>query len=132
MLRILHLTRQISRCAQWRVAASPHQHVQTPAQCQQRLPLLSQTACGYSRTVQLTDGEKAIVEKLKSKFPGAKVIEVSDVSGGCGAMYQISIEAEEFKGKRTMQQHRLVNEALAEEIKEMHGLQLNTRVPGNS
>ena len=32
------------------------------------------------------------------------------ISGGCGAMYEISIEAEEFRGKRTVQQHMLVNE----------------------
>ena len=32
--------------------------------------------------------------------------------GGCGAMYQISIEAEEFRGKRTVAQHRLVNEVI--------------------
>lgn len=35
---------------------------------------------------------------------------VWNVPGGCGAMYQISIEAEEFRGKKTVLQHRLVNE----------------------
>ncbi|XP_025115459.1 bolA-like protein 3 isoform X1 [Pomacea canaliculata] len=78
-----------------------------------------------------TEGEKLIIAKLKEKFPGAKDIEVSDISGGCGAMYQISIEAEEFKGKKTVMQHRLVNEVLAEEIRNMHGLQLNTKAPSS-
>ena len=31
-------------------------------------------------------------------------------SGGCGAMYEIHIESSEFKGKRTIQQHQLVNQ----------------------
>lgn len=35
---------------------------------------------------------------------------LNTAAGGCGAMYQISIEAEEFKGKKTVMQHRLVNE----------------------
>ena len=35
---------------------------------------------------------------------------LSVIEGGCGAIYQISIEAEEFRGKRTVQQHMLVNE----------------------
>jgi len=32
------------------------------------------------------------------------------ISGGCGAMYEIHIESDEFKGKRTVQQHQLVNQ----------------------
>lgn len=37
---------------------------------------------GHSETTpQLTDGEKTIVNKLKTHFPGAKQIEVSDISG---------------------------------------------------
>lgn len=31
-------------------------------------------------------------------------------AGGCGAMYEIHIESDEFKGKRTVQQHQLVNQ----------------------
>lgn len=31
-------------------------------------------------------------------------------SGGCGAMYEIKIESEEFKEKRTVQQHQMVNQ----------------------
>ena len=29
--------------------------------------------------------------------------------GGCGSMYQIYIEAEEFRGKRLVEQQRMVN-----------------------
>ena len=33
-------------------------------------------------------------------------------TGGCGAMYKIIIEAEEFRGKKTLDQHHLVNEVM--------------------
>ncbi|GFN74408.1 Bola-like protein 3 [Plakobranchus ocellatus] len=79
--------------------------------------------------IDLTAGEKQLMEKINRAFPDATHVQVSDVSGGCGAMYQISIESPQFQGKRTIQQHRMVNEALAEDIKNMHGLQLNTKAP---
>ncbi|MBN3273730.1 BOLA3 protein, partial [Polyodon spathula] len=44
-------------------------------------------------------------------------------------MYEIHVESEEFKGKKTVQQHQLVNQALKEEIKAMHGLRIFTAVP---
>ena len=30
--------------------------------------------------------------------------------GGCGSMYEVLLESEEFKGHRTVAQHRMVNE----------------------
>eukprot|EP00761_Pharyngomonas_kirbyi_P000286 gb/GECH01000286.1/.p1 GENE.gb/GECH01000286.1/~~gb/GECH01000286.1/.p1 ORF type:complete len:191 (+),score=54.20 gb/GECH01000286.1/:1-573(+) len=51
---------------------------------------------------------------------------VRDVSGGCGAMFQIYIAAEIFKGKPTVKRHRMVNEILKDEIENMHGLTLKT------
>ena len=38
------------------------------------------------------------------------MVTVSYVVGGCGAMYRIIIDGEIFKGKRTIEQHRIVNE----------------------
>ncbi|XP_045142516.1 bolA-like protein 3 [Echinops telfairi] len=51
------------------------------------------------------------------------------VPGGCGAMYEVHIESEDFKAKRPVQQHQMVNQALKEEIKGMHGLRIFTSVP---
>ncbi|XP_026176226.1 bolA-like protein 3 [Mastacembelus armatus] len=76
-----------------------------------------------------TDGEVRIAKILKEKFPSASALRVVDISGGCGAMYEIHIESSEFKGKRTVQQHQLVNQALKEEIQGMHGLRIFTDVP---
>lgn len=88
-----------------------------------RAPLTTQTA---------TDGEGRIKLVLEEKFPTATDIQVEDISGGCGAMYQVHVESEVFKGKRTVQQHMMVNKALSEEVKEMHGLRISTTVPGES
>ncbi|XP_076011414.1 bolA-like protein 3 [Genypterus blacodes] len=76
-----------------------------------------------------TDGEVRIARILKEKFPSASSLKVVDISGGCGAMYEIHIESNEFKGKRTVQQHQQVNQALKDEIEGMHGLRIFTDVP---
>ncbi|KAM5172253.1 bolA-like protein 3 [Mantella aurantiaca] len=76
-----------------------------------------------------TEGEQRITQVLKTKFPQALHVRVVDISGGCGSMYEIHMESEEFKDKRTVQQHQMINEALQEEIKSMHGLRIFTSVP---
>ncbi|XP_036364333.1 bolA-like protein 3 [Octopus sinensis] len=83
----------------------------------------------YFCTKTYTDGEKIIINILKQKFPLASQIEVADISGGCGAMYEIFVESEDFQGKNMLTQHRMVNKALADEIKDMHGLRISTQVP---
>ncbi|KAJ8951946.1 hypothetical protein NQ318_013614 [Aromia moschata] len=75
----------------------------------------------------VTDSE--IMNTLRSKFPGAKIINVEDTSGGCGAMFNVSIETSEFKGLTIMKQHRLVYDVLKDQIKNIHGLHLETRAP---
>ena len=50
-----------------------------------------------------TEGELKVTQILREKFPRAIAIKVTDISGGCGAMYEIKIESEEFKEKRTVQ-----------------------------
>ncbi|BFZ19822.1 hypothetical protein BsWGS_22861 [Bradybaena similaris] len=92
-------------------------------------PLSTGIGEGEALGGDLTIGEQKIIAKLRESFPDATDIQVSDISGGCGAMYQISIEAPAFTGLKTVQQHRLVNEALVNEIKSMHGLQLQTKAP---
>lgn len=69
------------------------------------------------------------MEKLRERFPNATSINVEDTSGGCGAMFNISIETEEFNGLSIMKQHRLVYELLDEQLKAIHGLHLQTKAP---
>lgn len=37
-------------------------------------------------------------------------------SGGCGAMYEISVVTQEFKGLSIVKQHRLINEVKLETV----------------
>ena len=42
------------------------------------------------------------------------------ILGGCGAMYQVIIDSELFKGKRTIQQHKMVNEVRNERVNNLN------------
>ena len=42
-------------------------------------------------------------------------------------MYQVEVVSASFKDLNMVKQHRLVNEALKEEIKLMHGIRLTTK-----
>ncbi len=54
---------------------------------------------------------------------------LSSKTGGCGSFYAISVEHESFKGLTMIKQHRLVNDLLKDDIKDMHGLQVSPPVP---
>ncbi|XP_065367552.1 bolA-like protein 3 [Calliphora vicina] len=72
--------------------------------------------------------EQTIHSLLISRFPQATV-KVTDVSGGCGAMFEVFVEAPEFKGLNTLKQHKMVTNTLKEQIKEMHGVRIHTSIP---
>lgn len=73
--------------------------------------------------------EKELETILSNRFPEAKAIKVNDVSGGCGAMYEVFVESDEFKGLTIVKQHQCVCDALKVQIKSFHGIRVNTRVP---
>ncbi|XP_064394831.1 uncharacterized protein LOC135342081 isoform X2 [Halichondria panicea] len=73
------------------------------------------------RPSAMTDGEKKIADILTNELE-PKFLKVRDISGGCGSMYEICIDSDLFKGKRILQQHQMVNKALGEEVKSLHGL----------
>lgn len=69
-----------------------------------------------------------ITSKILEHFPAAKV-RASDLTGG-GDHWQLSIEAEEFRGKSLVEQHQLVYKALGDWMKqEIHALALTTKTP---
>jgi stress-induced morphogen len=78
----------------------------------------------------MNEGEKLLFTKLTDKFQPNR-LKVVDISGGCGSMYEIEIESQAFKGLTTVQQQRLVNQTLQNEISKMHGLRLTTSAPKN-
>lgn len=42
-------------------------------------------------------------------------------------MYKIEVSSKIFSGKSLVQQHKMVNDLLSEEMKTMHGLTLKTK-----
>lgn len=70
--------------------------------------------------------EKQLTDVLNSKFPKSS-IKVEDISGGCGAMFEVHIESSDFKNLSTVKQHQLVNAALKDEVKQMHGIRIFTQ-----
>ncbi|KNE58102.1 hypothetical protein AMAG_04922 [Allomyces macrogynus ATCC 38327] len=73
-----------------------------------------------------TDAERAVYLKLRSAL-APTALEVRDVSGGCGAMYELYIESPQFAGMNKVQQQRLVNQVLKEDIATWHGVRMTTK-----
>ncbi|XP_071567105.1 ubiquinone biosynthesis O-methyltransferase-like isoform X3 [Temnothorax nylanderi] len=93
------------------------------------ISLLSRLWNGSNGVLAGKHAEQKMISILRNRFPQAQLIEVTDVSGGCGAMFDINVVAPEFKGLNTVKQHRIINEVLKEEIKDMHGLRIRTSIP---
>ena len=81
-----------------------------------------------SSAPEKTETEKVMHAKLVAALEPLNC-EVNDVSGGCGSFYNIFVESPKFAGLTTIKQHRLVTEALKVEIKEAHGVTINTKKP---
>lgn len=75
---------------------------------------------------RMSDYEEKIYKILTKEFEPA-VLDVRDVSGGCGSMFAITVVSDKFNGLPMIKQHKLVNKTLADEIAKWHGLQLNTK-----
>lgn len=41
---------------------------------------------------------------------------VISCAGGCGSMFEVVIDSDQFKGKRLLQQHRMVNDVSLHDI----------------
>ncbi|XP_053689479.1 bolA-like protein 3 [Sabethes cyaneus] len=91
------------------------------------ISILSRVWSGTNGTNK--NSEQTLRKVLQSKFPKARNVVVSDISGGCGSMYEIYVETAEFEGLSTVKQHRLITETLKKEIKDMHGLRIHTSIP---
>ncbi|KAF4203940.1 BolA family protein [Aspergillus novofumigatus IBT 16806] len=62
-------------------------------------------------------------ELLKSKLVEqlqAQVVEIEDLSGGCGQAFQAIIVSPQFEKKNMLARHRLVNSVLKSEIAAIH------------
>ena len=65
---------------------------------------------------------------LRSAFPDADELSVEDRTGG-GDHFQVVVTSPRFDGLPLIDQHRLVNEALAEPLRDgtIHELRIKTR-----
>ena len=65
---------------------------------------------------------------LQRAFPDASELHVEDRTGG-GDHFQVTVAAPAFNGLPLLEQHRLVNEALAEPLRDgtIHELRIKTR-----
>ncbi|CAK7890686.1 bolA-like protein 2 [[Candida] anglica] len=63
-----------------------------------------------------TESLKAIIEERLE----ATLVQVEDMSGGCGQAFAVIIVSPKFTGKNKLMRHRLVNNSLKEEIASIH------------
>ncbi|XP_077085751.1 bolA-like protein 2 [Siphateles boraxobius] len=70
-----------------------------------------------------------IREKLIAEI-GAIHVDVEDTSPNrCAASFKVLVVSPQFEGKALLQRHRLVNNCLAEELKEIHAFEQKTLTP---
>ncbi|KAF9446542.1 bola-like protein [Macrolepiota fuliginosa MF-IS2] len=74
--------------------------------------------------ITITKLEKAIHLKFVVNH-----LEIEDVSSGCGESYSVLLVSDDFQNKSTLQRHRMINEALKEEISQMHAFSQKTYTP---
>ncbi|XP_050089587.1 bolA-like protein 2 [Anopheles aquasalis] len=72
--------------------------------------------------------EEYIRQKLTERLEATHV-EVFDESDGCGGKFRAVVVSPQFQGKALLQRHRLVNAALAEELKTIHAFSQKTYTP---
>jgi stress-induced morphogen len=65
---------------------------------------------------------------LENAFPDATELHVEDRTGG-GDHFQVTVSSPRFSGLSLLEQHRLVNEALAEPLRDgtIHELRIKTK-----
>jgi len=71
-------------------------------------------------------------DELEERLKGALAptyVKIIDVSDGCGAKFDCLVVSKSFDGVALLQRHRMVNSALAEEMKSIHAMTLKTLTP---
>lgn len=78
-----------------------------------RIPSSSSTptasAARFSSLDNGSDAENAMHAALAQRLDAVHV-KVTDVSGGCGSMFDIEVASPQFVGQTRVKQHRMVNE----------------------
>ncbi|XP_033126710.1 bolA-like protein 2 [Anneissia japonica] len=69
-----------------------------------------------------------LAEKLKKELE-AEYVNVDDMSDGCGGKFSAYIVSKKFEGKPLLQQHRMVNSCIANEMESIHAFTMKTLTP---
>ena len=70
----------------------------------------------------------ALKQRLLETLGGE--VEVVDISGGCGSSFEVYVVSDCFQGKRLLERHKMVNEAVASMMSEIHALSIKkTKTP---
>ncbi|TNY18528.1 bola protein [Rhodotorula diobovata] len=72
---------------------------------------------------------ESLEAKIRQSWPDLTHCQVFDISGGCGASYEVIIVSPSFAGKTTLKKHREVNDKLKDEIAELHAFTQKTFTP---
>ena len=77
----------------------------------------------------MASSAEQLKEKLQKALEATHVT-VDDISPGlCGTSFKVVVVSSKFEGKSKLQQQRLVNGALAEEMSQIHALTQKTYTP---
>ena len=127
----------ISRCSSLSFSQNFHSNIWSS---RWTVPVPASTSASLSQSRYLhrspvrfetkSPAEEGLIRALAEAFPAATDIAVVDVSGGCGSMYEVYVEAPDFAKMRLVKQHQLVTRALSSQIKDMHGIRVSTAVSG--
>lgn len=97
-----------------------------------RLGLSIQTKPVFTSSLRQlsTEVDKVVIMKTRiSENLSPMVLDIQDVSGGCGAFFKMLVVSDKFEGKAMLARHRLVQGILKDEIADMHGLTLTAFTP---
>jgi stress-induced morphogen len=89
-------------------------------------------AKGRAGTIGAVEGVTRLQTLLGEAFPDAQDVDVVDRTGG-GDHFHVTVVSPRFEGISLLEQHRLVNEALADPLRDgtIHELRITTRRPTN-
>ncbi|PFH33087.1 BolA family protein [Besnoitia besnoiti] len=73
--------------------------------------------------------QHTVLEKKLQQALSPAVLKLEDKSCGCGAAYDCVVVSSAFDGKRLLERHRMVNEALKEELPSIHAFSMQCHTP---
>ena len=89
---------------------------------------INQTKQFYNQINFKLVSKEIIEKKIRENIKVINELDVQDTDSGCGQFFSITIKTPEFKGKSLIQQHRLINEILKDELKSVHSIMLKTSI----